>query len=296
MHIRPRHRGGHRYPHALGSHPFGSGTGNPSGAPASTGIPGVVNDHWVRKLARLRARQLPEQVLQLCDDMSAKQRPDRAKLDVARLRLADAETGGEQKEPEAAEAELVAAQEAFDDVSVTLAFRALPRPTLDGLIRERPPAEDNSNDSTWLANADRPLTGYERVWGSVATPRSLRTRGAVEDVAARAAWGRLTVADLQRQRTQAAGGRRYGGARCLEQDRGTVERGGRRLPGGHARVQPHPGGRLGRRPLSGGAHPADVQPVLEPALAVLRRPDPDVPRSAGSRHVSASGTSSRRRC
>ncbi|MFF4388386.1 hypothetical protein ACFY0G_16635 [Streptomyces sp. NPDC001552] len=32
--------------------------------------------------------------------------------------------------------------------------------------------EENSNDSAWLANADRSLTGYERIWGSVATPRS----------------------------------------------------------------------------------------------------------------------------
>ncbi|MEU9981799.1 penicillin acylase family protein [Streptomyces sp. NPDC050856] len=57
----------------------------------------------------------------------------------------------------------------------------------------------NSNDSAWLANAERPLTGYERVFGTVATPRSLRTRGAVEDVAAMAARGGLTVADLRFQ-------------------------------------------------------------------------------------------------
>ncbi len=65
-------------------------------------------------------------------------------------------------------------------------------------LRDAPYAE-NSNDSAWLANADRPLTGYERVWGNAGTPRSLRTRGAVEDVAAMAAKGRLTVADLQKQ-------------------------------------------------------------------------------------------------
>uniref|UniRef100_A0AAU2JKY8 Penicillin acylase family protein n=1 Tax=Streptomyces sp. NBC_00049 TaxID=2903617 RepID=A0AAU2JKY8_9ACTN len=65
-------------------------------------------------------------------------------------------------------------------------------------LRDAPYAE-NSNDSAWLANADRPLTGYERVWGNVGTPRSLRTRGAVEDVSAMAAKGRLTVADLQKQ-------------------------------------------------------------------------------------------------
>ncbi|MDJ0385584.1 penicillin acylase family protein [Streptomyces sp. G-G2] len=58
---------------------------------------------------------------------------------------------------------------------------------------------ENSNDSAWLANAEHPLTGYERVWGNTGTPRSLRTRGALEDVSAMAAKGRLTVADLQKQ-------------------------------------------------------------------------------------------------
>ncbi|MFV2120142.1 penicillin acylase family protein, partial [Streptomyces sp. Act-28] len=66
------------------------------------------------------------------------------------------------------------------------------------LLQDAPYAE-NSNDSAWLSNADRPLTRYERVFGDVGTERSLRTRGAVEDVAAMADRGGLTVADLQRQ-------------------------------------------------------------------------------------------------
>lgn len=65
-------------------------------------------------------------------------------------------------------------------------------------LKDAPYAE-NSNDSAWLSNADRPLTGYERVFGDVGTERSLRTRGGIEDVAAMAARGGLTVADLQKQ-------------------------------------------------------------------------------------------------
>ncbi|MFD5568606.1 penicillin acylase family protein [Streptomyces cadmiisoli] len=61
------------------------------------------------------------------------------------------------------------------------------------------PYVENSNDSAWLAAADRPLTGYERIFGDVGTPRSLRTRGAIEDVSAMARRGGLTVRDLQRQ-------------------------------------------------------------------------------------------------
>ncbi|WP_326791913.1 penicillin acylase family protein [Streptomyces sp. NBC_00841] len=61
------------------------------------------------------------------------------------------------------------------------------------------PCVENSNDSAWLTNADAPLTGYERVFGTIGTPRSMRTRGAIEDVSAMAAKGRLTVGDLQEQ-------------------------------------------------------------------------------------------------
>ncbi|MGW1551252.1 penicillin acylase family protein [Streptomyces sp. NPDC002346] len=61
------------------------------------------------------------------------------------------------------------------------------------------PYVENSNDSAWLTNADAPLTGYERVFGTIGTPRSMRTRGAIEDVSAMAAKGRLTVGDLQEQ-------------------------------------------------------------------------------------------------
>ncbi|MFE2289166.1 penicillin acylase family protein [Streptomyces sp. NPDC059443] len=65
-------------------------------------------------------------------------------------------------------------------------------------LRDAPYAE-NSNDSAWLANASTPVTGYERIWGNTGTQRSMRTRGAVEDVSAMAAKGGLTVADLQKQ-------------------------------------------------------------------------------------------------
>lgn len=65
-------------------------------------------------------------------------------------------------------------------------------------LKDAPYAE-NSNDSAWLANADRPLTGYERIFGSIGSQRSLRTRGAIEDVAALAERGGLTVRDLERQ-------------------------------------------------------------------------------------------------
>ncbi|WP_327426444.1 penicillin acylase family protein [Streptomyces sp. NBC_01236] len=66
-------------------------------------------------------------------------------------------------------------------------------------VLKNAPYAENSNDSAWLANADRPLTGYERIFGTIGTQRTMRTRGAAEDVAAMAAKGRLSVRDLQAQ-------------------------------------------------------------------------------------------------
>ncbi|MFF2510223.1 penicillin acylase family protein [Streptomyces sp. NPDC058086] len=66
------------------------------------------------------------------------------------------------------------------------------------VLKDAPYAE-NSNDSAWLANTDRPLTGYERVFGPIGSPLSTRARGAKAAVSAMAAKGELTVRDLQAQ-------------------------------------------------------------------------------------------------
>ncbi|WP_300556945.1 penicillin acylase family protein [Maricaulis sp.] len=44
-----------------------------------------------------------------------------------------------------------------------------------------------SNDSPWLTNPAQPLTGYSPIWGDEATPRSMRTRLALDQMAQRLA-------------------------------------------------------------------------------------------------------------
>lgn len=103
--------------------------------------------HWAAKLARLRARQMPEYTLVICDDQDAKQHLDETLRDLARCRMADAENGREYSDATAkAEAEVETAQEMFDCVAVELTFRALPRPILDGLIKRFPPTEAQAED------------------------------------------------------------------------------------------------------------------------------------------------------
>ncbi|MFD7338468.1 hypothetical protein ACFV98_21035 [Streptomyces violascens] len=107
--------------------------------------------HWAQKLARLRARQLPEHTLLVCDDLAVKKGLDQAKLEVARCRMADAENQLDASpESERAETELASAQRAFEGAALTLTFRALPRPVLDGLIKRFPPTEAQAEDGdTW---------------------------------------------------------------------------------------------------------------------------------------------------
>ncbi|MEU5434527.1 hypothetical protein AB0G73_14290 [Streptomyces sp. NPDC020719] len=103
--------------------------------------------HWAQKLARLRARQLPEHTLRICDDLGAKQQLEQARLEVARCRMADAESQrSTSPETERATEELAAAQARFDAVSLSLTFKALPRPVLDGLIKRFPPTEAQAEE------------------------------------------------------------------------------------------------------------------------------------------------------
>ncbi|WP_411130410.1 hypothetical protein [Streptomyces sp. x-19] len=98
-------------------------------------------------MALLRARQLPEHTLVICDDQEAKKRVDQVKLELSRCRMADAEAGREpSEETRHAEQDLRDAQAHFDVVAVELTFRALPRPILDGLIKRFPPSEAQAED------------------------------------------------------------------------------------------------------------------------------------------------------
>ncbi|MEK2479532.1 hypothetical protein [Streptomyces noursei] len=103
--------------------------------------------HWSKKMARLRARQLPEHTLVICDDQETKARVDAAALELSRCRMVDAEASREpSEETRRAEQELQDAQGHFASVAVELTFRALPRPVLDGLIKRFPPSEAQAED------------------------------------------------------------------------------------------------------------------------------------------------------
>ncbi|MFF0089291.1 hypothetical protein ACFYSF_04920 [Streptomyces canus] len=111
--------------------------------------------HWSAKMARLKARKLPERSLRLCDDDEAKKNATDAALELAKARTTARGQSIEQgiseadreewtiSQPEvvAAQLRLDAAEQVLEDATVVLTFRALPRPAWEQLLRDHPPTE-----------------------------------------------------------------------------------------------------------------------------------------------------------
>lgn len=116
--------------------------------------------HWAAKMARLKARKLPERTLRLVDDDAAKQAVTDAALELAKARTAAHTQCTEQGVPEAeredwitarpvvlaAQGRLEQAQQALEDSSLALTFRALPRPVHEQLLRAHPPSESQADE------------------------------------------------------------------------------------------------------------------------------------------------------
>jgi len=111
--------------------------------------------HWSAKMARLKARKLPERSLRVCDDDDAKRATTNAAMELAKARTAArAESIGQgivEADREewtvgrpvvvAAQLRLDAAERALEDATIVLTFRALPRPAWEQLLRDHSPTE-----------------------------------------------------------------------------------------------------------------------------------------------------------
>jgi hypothetical protein len=115
--------------------------------------------HWAAKMARLRARRLPERAVSFLDDQDLKQRVTDVALDMAKARTSavgrasDMEVPADERESWAlAQPDVLAAQAALDAARLALAagtlkltFRALPRPAWEQLLREHAPTEEQAD-------------------------------------------------------------------------------------------------------------------------------------------------------
>ncbi|MFI5800999.1 hypothetical protein [Streptomyces sp. NPDC051677] len=115
--------------------------------------------HWAAKMARLRARRLPERAVSFLDDQDLKQRVTDAALGMAKARTSavgrasEMEVPADERETWAlAQPEVLVAQAALDEArralaagTLTLTFRALPRPAWEQLLREHAPTEEQAD-------------------------------------------------------------------------------------------------------------------------------------------------------
>lgn len=104
--------------------------------------------HWASTLERLRSRQRPTATLRICDDQDTKDALALAQYEQrAAVRDYEGDTSPEAKKAlKAAEAAVTKAQQAIDEASIVLTFRALERTALDALKREHPATEEQAED------------------------------------------------------------------------------------------------------------------------------------------------------
>jgi hypothetical protein len=104
--------------------------------------------HWASTLERLRNRQRPTATLRICDDQAAKDALAMAQYEqrTAQRQHEGASSAEAKKALKAAETAVAKAQQAVDDASIVLTFRALERTTLDALKKEHPATEEQSED------------------------------------------------------------------------------------------------------------------------------------------------------
>ncbi|TQE30874.1 hypothetical protein Sipo8835_23055 [Streptomyces ipomoeae] len=111
--------------------------------------------HWSAKMARLRARELPQRPVTFVDDPRLKTAVSEAALGLAKARTSASAESIEQGVAEelreqwiqahpnvlAAASAVEAAESALEEGTIRLTFRALPRPVWAQLLREHPPTE-----------------------------------------------------------------------------------------------------------------------------------------------------------
>ena len=104
--------------------------------------------HWASTLERLRNRQRPTATLRICDDQAAKDTLATAQWEQrSAQRQYEGDTSPEAKKAlKTAETAVTKAQQAVDEASIMLTFRALERTTLDALKREHKPTEEQAED------------------------------------------------------------------------------------------------------------------------------------------------------
>jgi hypothetical protein len=115
--------------------------------------------HWTAKMERLRSRQLAETVFVICDDQDVRSRHQRAQraFDLAQAYAKDhPDEQDAQADLTKAGVERDEAKAAYDQVSISLRFRALPRAALEALYKQHQASETEADEGKQWADTFPP--------------------------------------------------------------------------------------------------------------------------------------------
>lgn len=129
--------------------------------------------HWAAKMERLRNRTLAESTFVICDDQAIRDRHTRAER-AFELTETYAKANPEDTEAAADLAKAVVEREeakaAYEQVSIPLRFRALPRPALEALYKLHPASEAEAEEGKeWAASFPPALIAASSVDGMTET-------------------------------------------------------------------------------------------------------------------------------
>lgn len=105
--------------------------------------------HWAAKMQRLRERKLAEATFVVCDDPAIRTRYTQASraADLADTYLkSNPKDADAQHDADTARRERDEAKAAYDEVSIPIRFRALPRPAFEALFKAHPASEDDQEN------------------------------------------------------------------------------------------------------------------------------------------------------
>jgi hypothetical protein len=123
-------------------------------APPETAV--QADAHWAAKMERLRRRALAETTFVICDDQEVRTRYQRARRnhDLAQDYL-KTHPGDEEAAQQAftAAAEYEEAKAAYDEASIPLRFRALPRLAFEALMKTHAPSEKEAEEGKQWADS-----------------------------------------------------------------------------------------------------------------------------------------------
>lgn len=105
--------------------------------------------HWAAKMERLRNRQLAEAVFTVCDDQEVRERYLRAQRTydmAAQYAKANPEDTEAANDLATATKDRDDAKQAYDEVSIPIRFRSLPRPVYEALLKQHGPSEAEAEE------------------------------------------------------------------------------------------------------------------------------------------------------